>query len=155
MAGRIVVGVDGSAPSKAALRWAAEEAKLRGARVEAVHVWTYIPPGALSDPTLATLPGAGIDPIQSLDVVRDGAEAELEATLADAFPEGTPEVVEPRLVDGDPSLALEDASKSADLLVVGHKGRSRIAAALLGSVAKHAVDRAHCPVVVVKAPDED
>jgi nucleotide-binding universal stress UspA family protein len=155
MAGRIVVGVDGSAPSKAALRWAADEAKLRGAKVEAVHVWSYIPPGALADPTLASMPMAGVEPIQSIDVVRDGAQAELEATVADAFPHGTPDVVEPRLVDGDPSLALEDASKGADLLVVGHKGRSRIAAVLLGSVAKHAVDRAQCPVVVVKAPDED
>ena len=153
MAGRIVVGVDGSPSSQAALRWAVEEAELRDATVEAVHAWAYIPAPALGDPGLLTVPTAaeGFD----LDVLRDASRAELDAALAEAFPGGVPESVEAKHVEGDPSYALEQESEGAVLLVVGHRGRSGIASALLGSVAKHAVDHARCPVVVVREPRDE
>jgi nucleotide-binding universal stress UspA family protein len=154
MAGRIVVGVDGSASSQAALRWAAEEAELRGATVEAVQVWAYIPAPPLGEPGLVTMPAASGAPVQ-IEVVRDAAQAELEAALADAFPGGAPAGLEQRLVEGDPAQVLEELSEGAELLVVGHRGRSAIASVLLGSVGKHAVDHARCPVVVLKAPRED
>jgi nucleotide-binding universal stress UspA family protein len=149
MAGRIVVGVDGSASSQAALRWAAEEAELRGATVEAVHVWAYIPAPPLGEPGLVTMPAASGAPVQ-IEVVRDAAQAELEAALADTFPGGTPAGLEQRLVEGDPAQVLEELSEGAELLVVGHRGRSAIASVLLGSVGKHAVDHSRCPVVIVK-----
>ena len=60
--------------------------------------------------------------------------------------------VEQKLVEGDPAEALEAEGREADLLVVGSRGRSGFAAALLGSVSKHVVDHSECPVVVVKAP---
>jgi nucleotide-binding universal stress UspA family protein len=151
MAGRIVVGVDGSPSSQAALRWAVAEAELRAATVEAVHVWAYVPAPPLGEPGLVTLP-AGTGVTMELEVVRDAAEAELEAALTETFPDGRPERVEPKLVEGDPARALEDESDGAELLVVGHRGRSALASAFLGSVGKHAVDHARCPVVVVKAP---
>jgi nucleotide-binding universal stress UspA family protein len=150
MPGTIVVGVDGSAPSLAALRWAADEAKLRDARLVAVHAWVFIPPAPLAEPGLGPIPAADL-PLQ-LEAQRDAAEAEFGAAIEDAFPGPPPVEIERMLVDEDPAEALEKESKRADLVVVGSRGRSGIAAALLGSVSKHVADHAACPVVVVKGP---
>jgi nucleotide-binding universal stress UspA family protein len=150
MAGSIVIGVDGSPPSLAALRWAAEEAKLRDARLVALHAWAFIPPAPLAEPGLAPIPAADIP--GQLEAQRDGAEAEFATAIEQAFPEGPPVEIERRLVEADAGEALENESKSADLVVVGSRGRSGITAALLGSVSKHVVDHAACPVVVVKSP---
>ncbi|HWQ23751.1 MAG TPA: universal stress protein [Gaiellaceae bacterium] len=149
MAGVIVVGVDGSAASRAALRWAAEEARLRGAALVALHAWTYVPPPPIGEPGMIPIPAGDLAP--QLEAERMAAQAELEAALADAFPEGVPELVEPRLVEGDPAETLEREGASADLVVVGSRGRSGLASVLLGSVTRHVVDHAPCPVVVVKA----
>jgi nucleotide-binding universal stress UspA family protein len=150
MAGTIVVGVDGSEPSLAALRFAAEEAKLRDARLVAVLAWVFTPPLALGEPGLAPIPATDFP--GQLESQREAAEAELETALAEAFAAGAPVEVERRLVEGDPAQALERESKTADLVVVGSRGRSGITAALLGSVSRHVVDHAVCPVVVVKGP---
>jgi nucleotide-binding universal stress UspA family protein len=152
MAGTIVVGVDGSAPSLAALRWAADEAKLRDARLVAVHAWTYPPPVALPGPGLAPLPEPELP--GQLEALRESAGAELDAALSDAFPGGAPVEVERKLVEGDPAATLADESRSADLVVVGSRGRSALAAALLGSVSEHVVSHASCPVVVLRAEDD-
>jgi nucleotide-binding universal stress UspA family protein len=148
MPGTIVVGVDGSAPSLAALRWAAAEAKLRDARLVAVHAWVFIPPAPLAEPGLAPIPAG--DLAAQLEAQRDGAEAELDAALEEAFPEAPPVEVERKLVEDNAGEALEKESSIADLVVVGSRGRSGIAAALLGSVSKHVADHAACPVVIVK-----
>jgi nucleotide-binding universal stress UspA family protein len=153
VAGRIVVGVDGSPSSQAALRWAVEEADLRDATVEAVHVWAYIPAPALGDPGLVAVPS--VEMPQQLELVRDAAGAELESALDEAFSDGRPSRLQPKLVEGDPPQVLEHESDGAELLVVGHRGRSALASVFLGSVAKHAVDHARCPVVVVRGPRED
>jgi nucleotide-binding universal stress UspA family protein len=152
MAGTIVVGVDGSPPSLAALRWAAEEAKLRGARLVAVHAWHF--------PALGAVPGPGLTPIPELEApgqletLREGAEAELEAALSEAFSGEPPVELERKLIEGDAGEVLERESASADLLVVGSRGRSALAVALLGSVSEHVVGHAACPVVVLKASRE-
>jgi nucleotide-binding universal stress UspA family protein len=150
MPGTIVVGVDGSAPSLAALRWAADEAKLRDARLVAVHAWVFIPPAPLAEPGLGPIPVADL-PAQ-LEAMRDAAEAELASAVEQVFPEAPPVEVERKLAEGDPGEALEKESRTADLVVVGSRGRSGITSALLGSVSKHVADHAACPVVVVKAP---
>lgn len=150
MAGSIVVGVDGSPASHAALRWAAEEAALRGAAIVAVHAWTYVPPPPIGEPGMIPMPAG--DLAGQLEAERAAARAELDAALADAFPDGAPEGLESRLVEGDPAEVLEAESASADLLVVGSHGRSGLASVLLGSVTRHVVDHAPCAVVVVKAP---
>ena len=151
MPGTIVVGVDGSEPSHEALRFAVVEARLREARVAAVHVWAFIPPTPIGDPGMMPMP-AGDYPGQ-LGAERAAAEAELEDALAAAFPDGVPGEVEARLAEGDPAEALVAAAEGADLLVVGSRGRTGIASALLGSVSRHVVSHAPCPVVVVKASD--
>jgi nucleotide-binding universal stress UspA family protein len=148
MPGTIVVGVDGSAPSLAALRWAADEAKLRDGRLVAVHAWSFIPPAPLAEPGLVPMPA--VDLPGQLEVERDAAEAEFNAALEDAFPGGPPVEVERKLVEDDAGEALVKESRTADLVVVGSRGRSGIAAALLGSVSKHVADHAACPVVIVK-----
>lgn len=153
MGGTIIAGVDGSPSSRAALHWAVEEADLRNARVVAVHAWTYVPPAVLGEPGM--LPMAGVDLTGSLEAEQEAARAELDAALEDAFPGGPPEWVESKLVDGDAASVLEGEAATADLLVVGSRGRSGIASVLLGSVSRHVVDHAPCPVVVVKAEGQD
>lgn len=150
MPGTVVVGVDGSPQSRAALRFAAEEARLRGARLVAVHAWAYMPPAPVGEPGMIPVPVG--DYAGQLEAERAAAEAELERALADAFPEGPPVEVERRVVEGDPAHVLEQEAEHADLLVVGSKGRTGLASVLLGSVTRHVVDHARCPVVVVKAP---
>jgi nucleotide-binding universal stress UspA family protein len=148
MAGTIVVGVDGSPPSIAALRWAAEEAKLRDARLVALHAWVFIPPAPLAEPGLGPIPAADLP--GQLEAQKEAAEAEFAAAIEEAFPEGPPVEIERRLTENDAGEALEGEAKGADLVVVGSRGRSGITAALLGSVSRHVVDHAACPVVVVK-----
>jgi nucleotide-binding universal stress UspA family protein len=150
MPGPIVVGVDGSPESLAALRWAAGEAKLREARLVAVYAWMFVPPPEVGPPGVIPVPG--VDLPGAVEAEREAAEAALDAALAEAFPERAQVEVERKLVEGDAADALERESKDADLVVVGSRGRSGIAEALLGSVSKHVIDHARCPVVVVKAP---
>ena len=145
MAGVIVVGVDGSAASHEALRWAAQEATLRGARLVAVHAWAFVPVAPVGDPGMIPMPG--MDYPGHLDAVQAAATADLDAAVADAH--GIE--VEKRLVEGDAGDVLVSESQNAELLVVGSHGRSGIKAAVLGSVSRHVVERAPCPVVVVKA----
>lgn len=148
VAGTIVVGVDGSPASAAALRWAVEEAELRGARVVAIHAWTFIPPAPVAEPGLIPLPPA--DLAGTLEAEREAAERELAAAVSEAFPKGAPVEIEERLVEDAPADALVADSDSAELVVVGSKGRTGLASVLLGSVSRHVVSHAHCPVVVVK-----
>ena len=60
MSGVIVVGLDGSDTSHAALRWAVEEAGLRGTRLVAVHAWSFIPPQPMGDPGLLAMPAGDL-----------------------------------------------------------------------------------------------
>jgi nucleotide-binding universal stress UspA family protein len=125
----IVVGVDGSGPSKAALRWAVEEARLRGARVRAVHAWWIYPmfePGA--DPTEA-----------------------VRAFVTETLDGQTDVEVTPVAVQGEQaSVALVDAAEDADLLVVGARGAGGFVGLLLGSVSQQCTHHARCPVVIVR-----
>ena len=145
----IVVGIDGSDASREALRWAAEEARLRSAPLVAVYAWSFIPPQTIGDPGLLAVP-AGDFPGQ-LEAEREAASGALEAAVADALAAAPGIEVEQRLVEGDPGDALVKESVSAQLVVVGSHGRSGIQAALLGSVSRHVTTHAACPVVVVKA----
>jgi len=147
VAGTIVVGVDGSPPSIAALRWAAEEAALRDARIVAIHAWSFVPPAPLAEPGMIPLPAA--DLTAQLEAQRKAAEEEFETAVAEAIPAGSLEI-EKRLVDDGPGDALVAAATNADLLVVGSSGKSGLASVLLGSVSRHVISHGRCPVVVVK-----
>ena len=144
------MGVDGSEAARAALRFAAEEAKLRDAGIVAIHSWTYIPATVAGDPSLMAMPEGDVPGV--LEAERDAAETSLERALREAFPQGAPVEIESRLVEDDAGEAIVSAAASADLVVIGSRGRGNIKSALLGSVSSHVVHHAPCPVVVVKAP---
>jgi nucleotide-binding universal stress UspA family protein len=136
----IVVGIDGSAGSRDAARWAAGQARLTGAELRAVSSWrwpnyiTRIPPGAdLRADTLRTLH----------DVM-----TEIRA--------GFPDVpISEDVVEGPGGPALLSLAGDATLLVVGAQGRAAFPGMLLGSVAEYCVRNGRCPVVVVRAPVRD
>jgi nucleotide-binding universal stress UspA family protein len=153
MAGTIVVGVDGSEAALEALRFAGEEAKLRGARLVAIHAWTYIPAPAVGDPGLLAMPEGDVPGM--IEAQRDAADRELARAVEEAFGGGAPVEIEPRLVDGDPAEALVEEAADAEFVVVGSRGRGGFKSAFLGSVSSHVVQHAPCPVVVVKAPAKD
>lgn len=136
---RIVVGVDGSAHSTAALRWAMDDATSRkAAEVTAILAWQM---PLVSNP-------AAFD----RDELDHTYETLLTETLDDALP--SPALpVEARVVMGDPIDVLVRASHEANLLVVGSRGRSQFAGVILGSVSQSCAARAACPVVVVKGQE--
>ncbi|NLG56580.1 MAG: universal stress protein, partial [Rhodococcus sp.] len=112
--GPIVVGVDGSATSKAAIAAAFEEASFRNAPLIAVHVWSDLGPGVLEDPRAA-------------DLLPKSIEEEEHAVLAESlagYQEQYPDVVVERKVYIDnPRARLLEWSKSAQLVAVGSRGR--------------------------------
>jgi nucleotide-binding universal stress UspA family protein len=136
---RIVVGVDGSAVSVRAMRWALGQAEATGAVVEAVIAWN-IPTGYGVGPTV--IDGEDVAGIaeQSLAAAVDEASAAHPGVSAQRW-----------VLRGDPAAVLVDQAKDADLLVVGSHGHGSFAGALLGSVSQHCVQHAACPVVVVRA----
>ena len=132
---RIVVGVDGSAASLDALRWAARQADLTGAGIEALATWTY-PYSTGFGGSVADFDMAG-----ATQQVLDQALAQLETDVP----------VTGRVAEGSAPLELIEASRTADLLVVGSRGHGAFTGMLLGSVSQHCVSHAHCPVVVVRS----
>jgi nucleotide-binding universal stress UspA family protein len=137
---RIVVGVDGSAPSKAALVWSVRQARLTGAAVEAIIAWEY--PAAYG----YTMPAA---PEINYNYEQIAAEV-LASTIAEVCGQGEPVKISSRVVEGNAAQALLDASAGAELLVVGSRGHGGFVEALLGSVGQHCVHHATCPVVVIR-----
>jgi nucleotide-binding universal stress UspA family protein len=148
MAGTIVVGVDGSAASLEALEWAADEARLRGAKLVALHSWVFVPAAPIGDPGMIAIPAG--DLAGQLEAESEAARAELSESISATLGAAAGVEVEARLVEGDAGDALVAASAGADLVVVGSHGRSGLRAAILGSVSRQVVDHAHCPVVVVR-----
>lgn len=143
----IVVGVDHSPGAKAALVFAAEEARLRGATVRAVHAWQY---GYIGYPGLeGGMPVLGGD----LKELNATAEAALAASVHEALP-GSGVEIEQRVIQGAPAGVLVDESRDADLLVVGSRGHGGFAQLLLGSVSQQCAHHAKCPVVIVRAKRE-
>jgi nucleotide-binding universal stress UspA family protein len=135
--GEVVVGFDGSSGSDAAIAYALEQARARGARLHAIYGRPY--------PITAPHPaGFGPLPPDALD---------LEERLS-SWRERYPEVeVVGSVVPGHPAPVLADASRSADLVVLGSRGLGGLAAAVLGSVSHAVLHRAHCPVAVIPTPD--
>ena len=147
MAGRIVVGIDGTDNSSAALRWAVEEAALRGATVEAVHAWSFVPVTTPADSGL--VPMAWTEGTEMFEASQEAAARLAENQVGDVL--GPDSDVTVTLVQGDASDALLEAAAGADLLVVGNRGRGAFAEALLGSTSGRISDHAPCPVVIVRA----
>ena len=142
MSERIVVGVDGSKTAELAVRWAAVEARRRGASLELVAAWEV--------PTSNY--GFGLAPITE-DVVKglmQAAEENLGAAIDVVRAEAGDVDVTTRVVEGQPAWALLDVSEDADLLVVGSRGLGGFRELLLGSVSQQCAHHARCPVVIVR-----
>lgn len=140
----IVVGVDGSVEAEAAVRWALDEARLRGDKVVLVHAWEF-PGVALTTYAGESLPVFGRDDLETL-------AADLLARVREAVEGwGSGVEVETRLVEGHPGAALADASRDARMLVVGSRGLGGFKGLLLGSVSTSCAHHARCPVVIVPA----
>ena len=135
---RIVVGVDGSEGSKTALRWAVRQAGFTGAALEAVIGWQY--------PAFFGWAPVGIDDVDFGQV----AAQTLTETLDEVLGPDRPGSLLARVVAEHPAQALVEASKDAELLVVGSRGYGGFADALLGSVSTYCVHHAHCPVTVIR-----
>ena len=140
---KIVVGVDGSDASKSALRWALGEASAHGSTVLVVNVWQF-PMVAFGDYHGTTVPMVETSDLKDL----------AERTLRDAVDEivGDDRTVEvgSEVRTGHPAQELMEASKDADLLVVGSVGHGGFSGMLLGSVSNHLVHHATTPLVVVR-----
>lgn len=134
---RIVVGVDGSDPSKDALRWAARLAPVIDADIEAVLTWEY--------PT-----NYGWSPPYPDDWRPDlDAGKLLESTVNEVFGDERPAGMTTTVSEGGASRELLLASKDAEMLVVGSRGHGGFAGLLLGSVSSTCAEHAPCPVLVV------
>jgi len=142
----IVVGVDGSAESVQALRWALEEARLRKTRVRALYVWEFPSTLVVSDPLLG---GPEFDPLLVEPSELEGIARQRLADIVRAVA-ADPGLLEERVVEGNPAEALVQASKDEELLVVGSRGRGRFSGSLLGSVSQACAHHARCPVVIVR-----
>ena len=142
----MVVGVDGSEGSVQALRFAIEEARIRGATLRAVNAW-HVPPAVY---------GAGWAPATvDLDEYRKIAERALVESVEDAGAGASGVEVTPILREGHPADVLLEESKDADLLVVGTRGLGGFKGLLLGSVSHQVALLASCPVVVVPSPHQE
>ena len=142
---RVVVGVDGSVGSKAALRWALAEAHLRKAPLRIVHVWSYAhmaAPGEGYGYMGGFVPYAPVDGGQVAMDLLDGVIGEVADEVMDVE-------IERQVIDGAAAAALVGAVTGGDLLVVGSRGHGGFTGLLLGSVSQQCVQHAPCPVVVV------
>lgn len=142
---RVVVGVDGSAGARAALRFAVEDAIRRGVPVEAVIA--HRPPEAWMD--FDAIGGFQYDEAEA------AARHKVETTIAEVLrevPEPHPEI-HVTAVLGSAAEAMIRESAGADLLVVGSRGHGGFSSVLLGSTSMQCVQHAECPVTVVHSPE--
>jgi nucleotide-binding universal stress UspA family protein len=141
----IVVGVDGSAPSREALRWAADQARLIGATLHAVMAWEYPVHYAWG-------------PMEPYVDWAENAGKVLAETVAHVLGGDDTITARESVLAGHPAHVLIEAARDARLLVVGSRGHGGFTGALLGSVSQYCAHHATCPVVIVPAkiePDDD
>jgi len=139
----ITVGIDGSSHSARALEWASNEAAIMHARLTVLTVHSVPMNGWTGHPIV--LAGDTDD----LEEARKAAE-EMTLKAVAQLGEAQPASVAVRAVTGYPAEELINASKGADLLVVGTHGAGGFARMMMGSVSNQVVHHAHCPVVVVR-----
>ena len=136
----VLVGVDGSPESAAALKYAVAEANRRGAGLRVVS--TYFPEYSVhgrTEPLTASEPA-----------IEDDVEAQIRGMVDEALAGDAPPPVEIVVAAGPAAGVLIDKSGEVDVLVLGHRGRGGFASMLLGSVSLQCVLHARCPVIVVR-----
>jgi nucleotide-binding universal stress UspA family protein len=141
---KIVVGVDGSESSRAALLWAMAEAKIHGRRLEALMAWGYLDQRHV--PGNARYFEPDYDEVDALEALTQYVTEVLGSDGSDD--------VGLRPTCDLPARALLDAGKDAAMLVVGARGRGGFASLLLGSVSQKVLHHATCPVAVIRAGHE-
>jgi nucleotide-binding universal stress UspA family protein len=137
-ADRVIVGVDGSKSSVAALRYAARIAEAFDAPIEAVIAWTYPP---FAGPALMAEWSPEVD-----------AAAILDDAIAEAFGDAPPEDLTRSVLVGPAARTLIERSEGCAMLVLGSRGRGGFADLLLGSVSATCATHARCTVVIVHPP---
>ncbi|MEI8412872.1 MULTISPECIES: universal stress protein [unclassified Kribbella] len=137
----VVVGVDGSKLSTQAIDFAFDQAAAMGARVVAVHAWT--------SPYMTY---HGDRPMPDFDrrEVLESCRLLVAESVAGAVADHPDVRFETRLISGQPARALLLAAESAELVVVGSRGRGGFTGLLLGSVSQSVLHHAHCPVAIVR-----
>ena len=140
--GTVVVGIDGSAGSQEALRFAATEARLRKAKLKLVSAWTL---------TYVAAPIGMMAPIDDalLPELQENARAVLDQAVREVLGDTAGLEIEKVIAEGSPAQVLVDAAQGADLLVVGTRGHGGFAGLLLGSVSQQIAHHAPCPIVIV------
>jgi nucleotide-binding universal stress UspA family protein len=144
---KIVVGVDGSPASAAALRYALDEARTHGARLVVASAW-HVPAQAYSGGVPVPFPDISeslekdsrATVVEMLEGLEDEDEAEAEGVELD-------QVVR----EGQPAEVLLGLAADADLIVVGSRGRGGFSGLLLGSVSQQVTHHAACPVTIVRS----
>ncbi|HEY5050310.1 MAG TPA: universal stress protein [Acidothermaceae bacterium] len=133
---RIVVGVDGSPESKAALRWAARIAPTIGCSIDAIMAWDY---------------PASYGWVMAPDgwPIEEDSAATLQSIIDEVFGELRPVNLRAVCQQGAARTVLLDTSKDAEMLIVGSRGHGGFSGLLLGSVSAACAEHAHCPVLVV------
>jgi nucleotide-binding universal stress UspA family protein len=138
---RIVVGLDDTPTARAALRWAARQARLTGAVVRAVHVIDW---------------PIGIEAFGSMEVGEDGRLPEEKVSgpyrrgIRRVFEEAAPEPGwQLQFAEGDAAEVLVAQAADADLLVIGTRTTPDWSGDVSGPIAHNCLSRTTCPVVVV------
>ncbi len=134
----VVVGVDDTESSRRALAWAAQEALRRGATLQVITAWTW--------DAAEGAPLAAVDP-QTLMELAEQTQTRAVTEVVDAM--AAKPVVAREVVRSTAADALVEASRHADLVVVGTHGRGPVRSVLLGSVSQSVIKHAQCPVVVM------
>jgi nucleotide-binding universal stress UspA family protein len=137
-AGNVVVGVDASENSEAALHWALGEAERRSAHVLALHAWSF--------PAAANI---GYLPTESVEMIRDAATTAVDDIVRRASGRYPGVKCEQVVTNGPAAQVLVEAAHGASLLVVGTRGRGGFTSLLLGSTSQQCAHHAPCPIVIV------
>jgi nucleotide-binding universal stress UspA family protein len=137
---KIVVGVDGSDSSKAALAWGIRQARLTGAPLQVVMTWEY----PMTYGWVVPLP-------DGLDMAAEGS-AELDRVIQEAIEADPGPAIDitKSVIQGHPAPVLIHEAQGAALVVVGSRGHGEFAGMLLGSVSEHLSTQAPCPVLIVR-----
>jgi nucleotide-binding universal stress UspA family protein len=142
----IIVGIDGSPASDAAVSWAAHDAAIRGLPLTLVYVDNPVAPTWAQAPTLKNSP--------------EEQEAEGRSLLAhastiarDAIADTAQIRINGELLSSATIPTLVDRSQDAELIVVGSRGRGALSRSILGSVSSGLIRHAHCPVALIRDAD--
>jgi nucleotide-binding universal stress UspA family protein len=158
--GTIVVGVDGSPGSEAALRWALDEARLRGSKLRVVHAYdepqVALPNAGLGAAGIPAPPVAGRDDVERLRAsAAEQARGVIDSALRRVVGEGAERpAIERAALAGSAAQTLIDSGRDAELLVLGSRGRGGFLGLLLGSVSQQCAHHPPCPVVILPPPEE-